>query len=298
MSTIVLVHGLYGGAWEWEDVARELRLLGHQVFTPTLTGLGGRAHLGTEVDLDTHVEDVVAVLRAHDLTDAVLCGHSYGGFVATGAADREPERVELLVYLDALVPRNGQSVVDLLPGEFGEFVRSRADEHGHGSLEVLDMLLPTEVGIDRHRRRRYVERLEPHPVATLLDPLHLTGAVEGVPRAFVRCSGDPDEGEADPVEPFAERARREGWSYREVDVPHDLQLFDPGRTAAVLHELATGEPVDTGAADRHGQDEERYEEKSMTHLRLGCLILIAGWLVVSAVLFVALILWDGAFGGG
>src|SRR3954466_725867 len=119
MSTFVVVHGGFGGGWEWTPVARRLRARGHHVVTPTLTGMGERAHLaGVDVTIDTHVQDIAAVIEMEDLTDVVLCGHSYGGVPVTGAADRVPERLRLLIYIDALVPRDGESALNLLPEWF------------------------------------------------------------------------------------------------------------------------------------------------------------------------------------
>ena len=115
MATFVIVHRGCGGGREWTPVAQELPVRGHQVFTPTLTGMGERAHLGPDVGLATHVDDVVATLEFEDLHEVILCGASYGGMPVTGAADRVSERIRLLAYLDALVPADGQSALDLLP---------------------------------------------------------------------------------------------------------------------------------------------------------------------------------------
>jgi pimeloyl-ACP methyl ester carboxylesterase len=115
MTTFVLVHGAGHGGWCWGRVAPLLRAAGHEVVTPTLTGLGERVHLlDGRVDLELHVTDIVNVLRYEDLHDVVLVGHSYGGTVITGAADRAPERVAKLVYLDAAFPGDGQSVADVV----------------------------------------------------------------------------------------------------------------------------------------------------------------------------------------
>ena len=136
VSIFVIVHGGFGGGWEWTPVSQLLQERGHVVFTPTLTGMGERSHLGPRVGLGTHIADVVAVLEFEDLHDVVLCGASYGGMAVTGAADRAPERVALVVYVDALVPVDGQSGVDLLPEWFGALVRAGADEHGHGWVAI------------------------------------------------------------------------------------------------------------------------------------------------------------------
>lgn len=237
MATLVIVHGAWGGGWEWASVARALRERGHGVFTPTLTGMGERAHLGPEVGLATHVEDVVAVLELEDLHDVVLCAHSYGGMPVSGAADRVAERIALVIYVDALVPRDGQSCLDLLPEAFGDLVRAAAVEHGYGwRIPIPPALLPPEGWIPDEERTRYVARLRDQPLATFVEPVCLTGTLDRLPRAFVRCTaGDLD---GDPIAPFAARARAEGWLYRELAAPHDPQLTDPAGTAAVLDELA------------------------------------------------------------
>ena len=114
MATYVLVHGGGHGGWCYQRVARRLRAAGHEVHAPSLTGCGDRAHLvGPHVDLDLHTRDVAALLHSEDLRDVILVGHSYGGMVITGAADRAADRVGRLVYLDAANPVNGQSLVDV-----------------------------------------------------------------------------------------------------------------------------------------------------------------------------------------
>ncbi len=242
MATFVIVHGGWGGGWEWTEVARALRRAGHEVLTPTLTGMGERAHLARDqpVGLATHIEDVVAVLRLEDLEDVVLCGHSYGGMPVTGAADRCADRISLVVYIDALVPRDGQSALDLLPASFGDLVRAAVAEHGERSrLPIPSSLLPPENLIAHEEWTRYVGRLQDHPVATFIEPVHLTSEVDRLPRAFLRCTSD-DLGAGlggDPIAPLAARAQAEGWLYRELAAPHDPQLIDPAGTANLLHEL-------------------------------------------------------------
>jgi pimeloyl-ACP methyl ester carboxylesterase len=242
IATFVIVHGGWGGGWEWDDVAQLLREQDHQVFTPTLAGMGDRAdESAPEVGLETHVNDVVEVLEREDLHDVVLCGHSYGGIPVTGAADRVPHRIDLVVYIDALVPRDGQSALDLLPSEFRTEVHATAiDRGGELCVPIPVRLLPPQGIVPEERRMSYVERLCEQPLKTFADPLRLEGRAPPS-RAFVRCTGgqlDSDLG-GDPIAPVASRAKAEGWTYRELATSHDPQLTHPAPTAAVLHELAS-----------------------------------------------------------
>jgi pimeloyl-ACP methyl ester carboxylesterase len=238
MATFVIVHGGFGGGWEWAEVARELRAQGHEVFTPTLTGMGERWHLGPEVGLSVHVKDVMAVLEFEDLHRVVLCAASYGGMPVTAAADQSAQRIALLTYIDALVPRDGQSALDLLPEAFGEMIRAKADAHGHGWVDVPESVLPPTGLIPEDKRARYVARLRPQPVATFTEPVQLTDTIDTIPRAFVRCTVEGLDIGGDPIAPIAARARAENWLYREVRAPHDPHLFDPCGTAELLHELS------------------------------------------------------------
>jgi len=118
LTTFVLADGAWHGGWCWRRVASLLRAAGHGVYTPTLTGLGERAHLvGRHVDLDTHIADVRGVLQCEELSNVVLCGHSYGGMVISGVAESAPNALRSLVYLDAFVPADGQCLLDFIPAE-------------------------------------------------------------------------------------------------------------------------------------------------------------------------------------
>lgn len=234
MTNIVIVHGGFGGGWEWTDVARALRARGHEVFTPTLSGMGERHHLGPEITLAHQVEDLVGLLTMEDLSDVVLCGASYGAMSVGWAADRLPERIAAVVSIDGLVPQNGESGLDLLPAAFGAMVRAAADSRGHGWVPVPDAVLPPADLIAGERRARYVARLRPQPVATFTQPVVLTGAVDRLPRVYVRCTlGSVDVG-GDPIQPVAARAKEQGWAYQELPAPHDPHLFDPDATADLV----------------------------------------------------------------
>lgn len=235
MGTLVIVHGGWGGGWEWTPVARKLRDRGHDVFTPTLTGLGERAHLGGAATcLSDHIDDVLAVLKFENLHEVVLCGHSYGGMVVTGVADRAADRIRLLVHLDAFAPKDGESIIDVIPSEIAEGMVAMAAERDDGRLPISPDLLPAEGVLPDEVRNAYIERLVPHPAATVKEPVKLSGAIDQLPRAYVHCTGYADSLMGLAVE----RARTEGWAVRELGIEHDLHLFDPDATVAVLDELA------------------------------------------------------------
>ena len=236
MATFVVVHGGFGGSWEWTPVAALLRAHGNETFTPTLTGMGERAHLAApDVGLSTHVKDLVGVLEMEDLRHVALCAHSYGGIPVTAAADRVPERVGLIIYIDALVPRDGQSAFDLLPPWFATEARATADERGLVPMPAV--LEPPEGSIEELERSRYLRRLRPQPLASFEEPVQLSGAGDRLPRAFIRCTHAAPPG--DPIAPMATLARTRGWTYRELAAPHDPQLLDPVGTADALNEIAS-----------------------------------------------------------
>ncbi len=237
MATFVIVHGGWGGGWEWTPVARLLRDRGHDVFTPTLTGLGERAHLGGDIHLADHVEDVLAVFTFEEIRDVILCGHSSSGMVITGAADRIPELLKGLVYVDAVTPADGQALSDLMPGEFVELLEASARERSDGKIAYPAELFLPEGSIPAELRDPYVRRTRPQPLSTLTEPIRLTGAAAKVPSAFIRCVAELDP-EADLLGPSAAWAKEQGWFYRELDTLHDPQLLAPVATAQTLHELA------------------------------------------------------------
>src|SRR5215213_8165836 len=164
MTTFVLVHGGWHGGWCWKYVTPLLRAAGHAVFTPTLTGVGERAHLARpDTGLETHIQDIVGVLTYEDLQRVLLVGHSLGGPVITGVADRIAERIAHLIYLDATIPRDGQADVDCYPPEFG--VRALAErflaEEKHVSAPPAE---EHPFGITKEKQARWVNsKLTPHP---------------------------------------------------------------------------------------------------------------------------------------
>jgi pimeloyl-ACP methyl ester carboxylesterase len=239
MAVFVLVHGAFEGGWCWSRVARGLRLAGHDVYTPTLTGCGERFHLlSRDVSLATHIEDVAAVLRYEDLSEVVLVGHSYGGTVVTGVADREPQRLRRLVYLDASAPVSGQTA----SGAFAEGTAGKLLELAASDSWLLPPLSPKAVGVTAPRAVEMLEtRRHAHPMRTLFEPLILDHGDTQVPRTYVTCTlreGLLELFGEDPLAPFLARARRESWEVREIAAGHDVMLIEPESVIRLLLEHA------------------------------------------------------------
>ena len=223
MATYVLVHGAWGGSYAFRAVRRLLHADGHEVLTPSLTGIGERAHLtGPRVDLSLHVLDVVNAIRYEDLRDVVLLGYSYGGMVVTGALDALGDRVREVVYLDAFVPDDGDSVVTLTGGE----------PPGLPDLGALwSVPPPTRQYEDPEVAARAAVRRVPQPVRSAV-PLER----RGLGLTYVRATADPDGAG---FEPFARRARESpAWRYHEIASTHMIPENRPDELAVILRALA------------------------------------------------------------
>lgn len=207
-STFVLVHGGFAGGWVWQDIADRLRSAGQDVYTPTLTGLGERVHLGTpDVGLGTHVQDIVAMLEYEDLEDVILVGHSYGGFVVAGVVDRAPEQVAHVVFLDALIPEDDEAVVDLYDPAVVEVVQDQVDAGDGWRLPPLPPVTDP--------------RFTPQPARTLLEPLDLTATdADGTARTYVDFTEEEENMHREPLVLSVERARERGWAVHEVEAAH------------------------------------------------------------------------------
>ncbi|HEX5015530.1 MAG TPA: alpha/beta hydrolase [Candidatus Limnocylindrales bacterium] len=249
MATFVLVHGGWGGGWEWRFVANFLAERGHEVYRPTLTGLGERRHLGRpETDLDTHIQDVVAVLETEELTSVILAGQSYGGAVITGVVDRVPERIARVVYLDAFVPRAGETVNELSGPRFAGLVRQGAEERGDGWQAPLPLTDEQIVdGMPAELQAWYLRHIGPHPLQTLEQPFQPRGGGGNVPRTYVSHRPDGIDGTWI-FDQFEQRAREDGWDVRELRVGHDAQVIAPDRLAAMLDEIAVMPPAPASVA--------------------------------------------------
>lgn len=230
MATFVLVHGAWAGSVIWRPVARALRGAGHEVFTPTLTGIGERKHLlNPEIDLTTHIEDVLSVIEYEDLSNVVLVGHSYGGMVVTGVADVVPTKIASLVYLDAFVPEHGQSLFDLQPS-------ARPRPAAVAGAEWLTAPLPMEAfGEPSPEVRDFAARkTSPQPTACFAQPLKLTGGTDRVARkTYIYCN-DP---EPTSFTTFYEKLRRTpGWIVHTLPCTHMAQMDMPDALTRLLIE--------------------------------------------------------------
>jgi pimeloyl-ACP methyl ester carboxylesterase len=233
--TFVLVHGIWHGGWCWRQVADILRDRGHQVTAPTHTGLGERSHLLSEsITLETFIEDIVNHLKWSQLRDVVLVGHSFAGAVIIGVADRVPERIASLVFLDAAIMEDGETWFGLLPKEIAEDRLAKAQATSGGvSLPVPP---PQSFGVTDPDQVAYLEQmLTPHPLATCTTPLKLEGPPgNGLPLHYIVCTNPTYP----PAAAMHERARRAHWPISELATGHDAMVIAPQETADMLEKVA------------------------------------------------------------
>jgi pimeloyl-ACP methyl ester carboxylesterase len=230
MTNFVLVHGGFHGGWSYRRVAKLLRQAGHEVYTPTLTGLGERSHLAVmPINLDTHIADIINTILWEDLSDVVLVGHSYGGMVITGVADRISDRISALVYLDALVPEDGDTLLSRRPQFMDPFI-ARVAKGGGLMVSPLpasakDTSLPEDwAWID--------EKSTPHPFACFVQAIKLSGRGEAVAkRVYVYAAGGTFDGMYDRFRTDAgARVMSVGSS------SHSMMIDSPERVAEILIE--------------------------------------------------------------
>jgi pimeloyl-ACP methyl ester carboxylesterase len=228
VANFVLVHGAWHGGWCWRFVRPLLE--GHAVFAPSLTGLGERKHLARpDIDLETHIADVVSLLEMEDLSEVILVAHSYGGMVVTGAADRVPARIARLVYLDAFVPEDGKCLLDYVVPERAARMREEGEKAGSVApppLSLWGVTKPEHIDFIKPREAR-------HPFGTMVQKIRLAGAARSLPKTFIYCSS-PATGSFDQ---FAAKYRgAPGWRFHELATGHDAMILVPGRVAELLLE--------------------------------------------------------------
>jgi len=232
MSTYVLVHGAWHGAWCWKRVRKILQGQGHDVFTPTLTGVADRSHLlSRSVNLDTHVEDVVNLIRWEELSDVVLCGHSCGGCVISGVADRIPDRIGALVYLDAFVLESGEHLLQLVHQSQRDRLIEGAKNTGDG-WKVPP--IPGEVFKVNSKDLAWANRqCTVQPLACFEQPLKLGEGIQKIENVtFILATGWDDT----PFGKSYERAKAQGWRTVTMACGHDAMLDAPQELAKALTE--------------------------------------------------------------
>ncbi len=230
-KTFLVCHGAWSAGWAWKKMHPLMQAAGHRLFTPSYTGLGERAHLANpSIDLETHIEDVLNVIRYEDLRDIVLLGHSYGGMVATGVADRARDRVTQLIYLDAFVPRDGQSLFDLNPS--GRQPLEDAAKSGDG-WRVPPMQTPPDTSpadVEWLSARRVHM-----PIKCFETKLKLQHGEPALPRSYIYATRITP---ADAFGQFAKRAQGEaGWHYHEIDASHSPNVTAPEALMALLEKI-------------------------------------------------------------
>ncbi len=238
-KTFVLVHGAWHGGWCWRDVRSQLAELGHRVFTPSLTGLAERAHLlSVEIGLDTHITDITSLIDYYDLKDIVLVGHSYGGMVITGVADAMKERISEIVYLDAALPRNGETMIAQGPKRSPAIIEQTRKALAGLAPDGIGMAAfpPDILGIPKeHPDYNWVaEKLTPHPLKTWLDPISLeNGGSQGLKRSYIHCTAPTLPNSSFPY--HAEQVRADpSWAYHALATGHDAMVTAPDAIVAIL----------------------------------------------------------------
>ena len=232
--TVVLVHGAWGGSWSWRGVADRLRAAGEEVFAPTLTGLAERNHIAPEhVNLSSHVAEIAGLMRFENLERVLIVGHSYGGMVITGAADREPERIGGMLYVDAFVPDSGQSLFDIAGPERAAGHRAAAVAHDGGRSVPRPFApansAPGSVG-------RFDHMFTPQPIGTMSEPFVAQNPGRpDVPRHYALCARyNPSA-----FHGTAARLRdAPGWTHSQFDAFHDVVRTHPDEVSALILDLA------------------------------------------------------------
>lgn len=222
-TTIVFVHGAWGGGWDYKTMESLLENEGYIVYRPTLTGQGEREHLnGPDVNLDTHIMDILNVIKFEELNDIILVGHSYGGMVITGVTDRIPEKIKHIVYVDAMLPEDGESVFSLSSNEQNKMILELANSKGNGySIPPYWEDFGKDV---------------PHPLETFRQPIKLGNPeTENIPATYI-LTIEPGQ-ETDRFSKYAERAKERNWNYFELPTGHNAQRTMPNEYTKILMDI-------------------------------------------------------------
>jgi len=238
MTTFVLVHGGWHGAWCWERVVPLLTAAGHEVATPTLTGLGDRAaEASPDVGVDVHAADIAEAVRATS-GRVVLVAHSYAGAPAEVAASQVPERLARIVHVDSFAVADGEAIFDVFPPPVRDALLAQVQATGDGWR--VDPLPPALLGLEhRDHVAAVMPRLTPQPLRTMQERVHVPSGAQDGPRTYVECLTGAD---AKPFGFYAARARERGWDSRTLDTRHDAMITDPERLAELLLDVAASTP--------------------------------------------------------
>jgi pimeloyl-ACP methyl ester carboxylesterase len=230
MTTFVLVHGACLGAWCWGRVAKLLAARQHTVVAPALTGLGERSHLlNPEIDLDTHILDVVNVIKWQELRDVVLVGHSYGGMVISGVAERMEKSIASIVMLDAFFPADGQRAIDLLPPPVQEAILKRARD---GATATPPPAAAT-ANVNEADQAWIDAQCTPHPIKCFLQVAVVTGARDRIAKkTYIRAADFPSAA----LDAGMSEARNKGWRTVEIAAGHLVMIDAPTQLADELEQ--------------------------------------------------------------
>jgi pimeloyl-ACP methyl ester carboxylesterase len=230
LANIVLAHGAWSAAWAWKKMRPLMSAATHEFFAPSYTGLGERTHLASpENDLETHIQDVIGVLKFENLRNVVLIGHSYGGMVATGVADRAPEHVAQIIYLDAFVPEDGQALIDFLPERGRQRLRDSI-KAGDGWRVTPNPIPPDTSDEDAAWLAKF---RVPQSVRCFEQPIRLRTRLR-LPRTYIQCMRYADQG---PFGQFAAWAKTQRWRLYELDASHSPNVTAPRALMEVLQRI-------------------------------------------------------------
>jgi pimeloyl-ACP methyl ester carboxylesterase len=233
-SVFVLVHGAWHGGWCWQKVSTKLRAAGNVVYTPTLSGLGEHKNtLNKDVDLNTHITDIVNLIEMEDLHNVVLVGHSYAGAVIAGVADRIPERLSKLIFLDALLMENGQSTISVQPKEMGERVAKSAEQDHGLSIPAWS---PETFGVTNPEDIKWTkERLTAQPYRAFTQPLVLKHPYgNNIPMSYIACL----KPQMPVLKVFADKAQNsKDWKYYTLNTGHDAMITMPDELTTLLESI-------------------------------------------------------------
>lgn len=238
MKNFVLIHGACHGGWCWTKVAEQLRSHDFTVYTPTLTGMGERVHLLNEsVTIQTHIDDIVNVLRYEDLSDVILVGHSYAGLIIPAVNEAVPEKISQLIFLDSYIPAHGKTGFEILEKEYQDSWQYVAQVSGNGwrmpaGEDSLDIWGVKEPEI----RKFLLFKITDFSINFLRTPIFFTKHFENVKKSYIRCTQPCYVN--DLMLPFYHQAKNQGWPIYKIDTGHEPMLTTPTELTKILLEIA------------------------------------------------------------